>query len=229
MDKGKFLRQWKIVDVTKIKGVGIIGAGSIGSWVALSLAKLGVEDITVWDFDTVEEHNGPNQVYRVSDLGRPKVVALKEIISDLAGVEINIVEGKYDGDAKPLMICAVDDIKTREEIFDEFIYMNFDIERYWDARMGGEFTTIISLKPTDQTDIKEYREMLFPEEEAEELPCGERTVGYNTQFIADFLTNQIKCQAMKEDVFKRLDFSWKPFQFNGRTKDGKFYSTMVKE
>ena len=41
--------------------VTIIGAGATGSWLALMLAKLGIQDITVYDFDVVEEHNVPNQ------------------------------------------------------------------------------------------------------------------------------------------------------------------------
>ena len=35
--------------------VHIIGAGATGSWLALSLAKLGITNITVWDFDVVAD------------------------------------------------------------------------------------------------------------------------------------------------------------------------------
>lgn len=37
--------------------IHIIGVGAIGSHIAIQLAKLGIEEITVWDFDTVDDHN----------------------------------------------------------------------------------------------------------------------------------------------------------------------------
>ena len=43
--------------------IHIIGCGATGSWVALMLAKMGISNITCWDFDKVEEHNLPNQFF----------------------------------------------------------------------------------------------------------------------------------------------------------------------
>ena len=37
--------------------VGVIGAGSVGSVIAEGLARMGIERITIFDFDIVEEHN----------------------------------------------------------------------------------------------------------------------------------------------------------------------------
>lgn len=223
-----FLRQWKLVDLDKIPPVGIIGAGSIGSWVAFSLAKMGVQDITVWDFDTVEDHNGPNQIYRMKDLGNSKVKCLAEIIEDFTGNKIRAVNKKYDGTQKPLMICGVDSIGVRKQIFERFIDMKLKIKRYWDTRMGGEMTTIISLKPTDIDEVKEYKKTLFDDKDAEELPCGERSVVYNNQWIAAFMANQVKCFAMKQDYFKSVDFSWKTHSFSGKTAKGSFIHTLIR-
>ena len=39
----------------------LVGAGGIGAATALCMAKVGFECLTVMDFDTVEEHNIPNQ------------------------------------------------------------------------------------------------------------------------------------------------------------------------
>jgi len=220
-----FIRQWKMVDLSKIKAVGIIGAGSIGSWTALSLAKMGVEDITVWDFDTIEEHNGPNQMYKVEDDGRPKVEALFDIIKEFAGTEIHCECSKYDGTKKPLMICGVDDIEVRRDIFEDYIDNKYGIDRYWDARMGGEMATIISINPKSMTDSKRYKESLFTREETHELPCGERSVVYNNEWIGSFIANQVKSFAMKDDIFTHVDFSWKPYEFSGSTLAGEFMFT----
>ena len=37
--------------------VNIIGVGAVGSYIALQLAKLGIEKLIIWDFDVVDEHN----------------------------------------------------------------------------------------------------------------------------------------------------------------------------
>ena len=130
-----FNRQYKIVDVDSIPPIGIIGAGSIGSWVALVLSKMGAKDITVWDFDIIEPENGPNQIYKVSDNGRPKVEALRDIISEHTGNEIKINMDKYDGTNKEIIISGVDDITIRKDIFNSFIDMNMGIKLYIDGRM----------------------------------------------------------------------------------------------
>jgi shikimate 5-dehydrogenase len=59
-----FLRQLDIADPSKFKDkpVTVIGAGEIGAATVVALAKTGFENITVYDFDTVEEHNFPNQL-----------------------------------------------------------------------------------------------------------------------------------------------------------------------
>ena len=57
--------------------IHVIGVGAVGSYIALTLAKLGIKKLYIWDFDTVEEHNITNQVYNYNDLGKPKTLALK--------------------------------------------------------------------------------------------------------------------------------------------------------
>ena len=72
------------------KRVDVVGAGATGSRIVFSLAKLGVANIHVWDFDKVEEHNIPNQVFSLSDIGKFKGEALKEIVAAEAGEMQNI-------------------------------------------------------------------------------------------------------------------------------------------
>ena len=79
MDETRYHRQLDILDPKSMDvPVTIIGAGATGSFTALSLAKMGIRNITIYDFDTVEEHNLPNQFYRQCDLGKRKVEALRE-------------------------------------------------------------------------------------------------------------------------------------------------------
>src|SRR5215813_5940026 len=71
------------------KRIDVIGAGATGSRIVLSLAKLGLENIHVWDFDTVEGHNIANQAYGMGDIGKLKVDALHDLVKAQTGLSIH--------------------------------------------------------------------------------------------------------------------------------------------
>ncbi|HEY5274938.1 MAG TPA: ThiF family adenylyltransferase, partial [Coriobacteriia bacterium] len=57
--------------------IGIVGAGSVGSIVAEALARTGVKDVTLIDFDAVERVNLDRNLHAtVGDIGRAKVRVL---------------------------------------------------------------------------------------------------------------------------------------------------------
>ena len=58
--------------------VGIAGAGGLGSNVAALLVRSGVRRLLIADGDTVEPSNLNRQHYWPEDLGRPKVLALRD-------------------------------------------------------------------------------------------------------------------------------------------------------
>lgn len=58
----------------------ICGAGGLGSHIAMSLTRLGIGKLTIIDKDVVDLTNLGRQAYEMSDLGKPKVDALKAIL-----------------------------------------------------------------------------------------------------------------------------------------------------
>ena len=75
----------------KDSSVLIVGAGGLGSPVALYLAAAGVGRIGLVDFDDVDESNLHRQIlYGESDIGRPKLEAAKERLQE-ANPHIEIV------------------------------------------------------------------------------------------------------------------------------------------
>ncbi len=58
----------------------IIGCGSVGSTVAELLVRLGITDISLYDFDVVSSHNLANQMFMHSDIKRLKVDAVKDML-----------------------------------------------------------------------------------------------------------------------------------------------------
>ncbi|MDO4534558.1 MAG: sulfur carrier protein ThiS adenylyltransferase ThiF [Clostridium perfringens] len=60
--------------------VAIAGCGGLGSNIAISLARVGIGNLIICDFDIVEPSNLNRQQYFVSDIGKFKVCALEDIL-----------------------------------------------------------------------------------------------------------------------------------------------------
>ena len=58
----------------------IVGVGGIGSNVAYSLSRLGIDDLFLMDGDSVSNENINGQFYTSNDVGRFKVYALKNAL-----------------------------------------------------------------------------------------------------------------------------------------------------
>lgn len=75
----------EIVDTDLLKGkhVTVVGLGTGGSRVALELAKAGVGNFTLIDYDRLETHNISRYVKGISDLGRLKVNVVADMLLDI--------------------------------------------------------------------------------------------------------------------------------------------------
>lgn len=69
----------------------LCGAGALGSHLAEHLLRQGVRQLTVIDFDRVEQHNLGTQSYEEGDIGAFKVDALRSRCYRATGVEITVV------------------------------------------------------------------------------------------------------------------------------------------
>lgn len=58
----------------------IVGAGGVGSWVTSLLAQSGIKNFTLIDNDIVKLHNLNRSLFYTDDLGKLKIVALKDIL-----------------------------------------------------------------------------------------------------------------------------------------------------
>jgi len=77
--------------------VGIAGCGGIGSNVAMLLARAGVGNLVIVDFDRVETRNLNRQHYFSEHTGMPKVLALSSQIAGIrAGTLVEAIEARID-------------------------------------------------------------------------------------------------------------------------------------
>lgn len=63
--------------------VAVAGLGGLGSNIAVILARIGVGQLLLVDFDVVEPSNLNRQCYNISHLGMPKTAALKKQIQEI--------------------------------------------------------------------------------------------------------------------------------------------------
>lgn len=190
-------RQSRLVDSSILTcPLTIIGAGGIGSFTALTLAKMGFENITIMDDDTVEEHNIPNQFYRYKDLTNSKVEALKQIIHDFTKNEISISNYRFEKETiiswDGLWIMAVDNMVTRKNIYDLAYKHHNLITGIIDGRMGGQQAEVYTVNMQNRMERAAYKNTLWEEAETAQVPCTERAVIYNVLWIASTIANSIR-------------------------------------
>lgn len=105
--------------------IHIVGCGSVGSTIAENLARCGVKNMTLWDFDIVESHNIVNQMFTQNHVGKLKVEALKDILTDINPEIVDGIELKPDGWKGKLMsgyiFLCVDSIELRREIVEKHL------------------------------------------------------------------------------------------------------------
>jgi hypothetical protein len=157
------------------KSILVIGAGAVGSSIVLGLAKLGLENITVWDDDVVEPHNLSNQYpYGPDDIERLKVNALRQRVYEATGTEIAGHKKRYLGGRvyANLVFMCVDTMTVRKQIAQEGCQLNpkvewvFDTRVGYDARTSGRTAMSFAYRPFDLSEQAAYYEMLYDDAEA---------------------------------------------------------------
>lgn len=156
--------------------VHVVGAGATGSWLTMLLAKLGIEDITVYDFDTVGEHNIPNQIFEETDGddGVLKVDALFRIIRKFTGITIspkNMIVDKTTK-LKGIVFLLTDTMASRKEIWTNCLKYNPNIDMVVETRMGLRDGRIYCINPMNPEHVKAYEATLYDDGEAEVSACG---------------------------------------------------------
>jgi molybdopterin/thiamine biosynthesis adenylyltransferase len=187
MNQMDFHRQLDVLDQPRLARtpITVIGAGAVGSFTTLALAKCGAERILVYDDDVIEAHNLPNQWYRLRDVGRKKVEALRELVLDMTGVLIEVVPERFTGQgATEITLCCVDSMDIRIELWRQ---LHPRPALYIDARMGAEVGKVHCVGPFSSW----YEDTLYPSSEAHRAACTAKATMYCASGLAAFITSQV--------------------------------------
>jgi len=187
--------------------IALIGAGGIGSPLALALAKMGCKRLALYDPDTVEAHNLPNQMYRLSDIGRPKVAALAELLTDFAPLQLDVRQERVEAQTlRGVVLSGVDSMASRSGIWQGCVRYRAGIPLYVDARMGAEVCRVLTVNPVDPDEVRAYEATLHTDDDAAEDACTAQAIIYNTFAVAALVANQVKRYARGEPLERDVIF-----------------------
>lgn len=205
------MRQSAIVDQSRIatSDISIVGCGALGSAAAMALAKMGVNNFTLYDEDGVDEVNLPNQMYRTTDVGQFKVDALASIIQSYNTDAVVVSRNhNYTNQAlTSIVIVATDNMYARRVVWEQFCKQSTP-HIYIEARMGSEEGQVYSFTKTGWAggvnieDNDFYQERLYSDEQASQAPCTERAIIYNVFMVAALICRIFKARIHRE-VFPR--------------------------
>jgi hypothetical protein len=160
----------------------------------------------VWDDDILNEHNIPNQMCKPALIGRPKVEALAQLVHELTDVVITVDTRRYAGqNLEGVVIVATDNMAARQSVWKR-LKGSAKVPLLIDARMGAEFARIYTIRPASLEDGAFYSENLYPNEEAERLPCSARSIIYCPTVIAGLIALQIKLFATNQPIRREILF-----------------------
>lgn len=176
--------QEKLSDLTAT----VIGVGAIGRQVAIQLAALGVSQMQLIDFDTVEETNITTQGYDHEDIGQLKVDATAGAVQRVDPlIAVDVVADRYRSKHAigEVVFCYVDSISAREAIWRTASKRC----QFWsDGRMLGEVIRVLAA--ADPASRRHYPTTLFRQAEAQSGRCTAHGAIYAAAIAAGLMTHQ---------------------------------------
>lgn len=181
------------------KQVCLIGAGGIGSNIAVSLCRvLGRGTLVLFDPDTVEYRNLAGQNFSLDDIGKSKVGVVREQSYNFNPLLNEIShESNYDisSPVYPIMITGLDNMVTRQLVFSKWkgtVGNSCPSKECLliDARLSAEKWQIFCIQGNDEAAQKEYEDKwLFSDDEADSDICSYKQTAFAAQMCASFVTN----------------------------------------
>lgn len=192
MSHERQFRMKDIVPADRLAGldIAVIGVGAIGRNVALLLAQIGAESLTLIDPDTIEELNVGPQGFIPADIGAHKVFAVKWHVKGLnPDSKSRVIQDVYKPGQlsdETVIFCCVDSMRARAEIFNSELH---HLQFFCDGRMAAETCRILTVEPLKKF-IDHYRTTLHTDDEAIQESCTAKATCYCANIAAGFMVAQ---------------------------------------
>jgi molybdopterin/thiamine biosynthesis adenylyltransferase len=194
MDQSRHLGVYNIPYFTQ---VSLVGCGGIGSITAVTLAKMGVNFLELWDGDCVESVNIATQLHLVSGAGKRKVISTAELVYQVSD-EVRVLcrdQEVIDSTsfARPeIVISAVDSIQARQDIWKSVLKSG--PKWYIDARMSAEVfqMAVVCMGSSTGRDHYDARLMSLQESDVPEVVCTQKATFYCAAHAAGHIGAAVK-------------------------------------
>ncbi len=160
------------------------GAGGIGSWLSLFLARQEC-NIYLYDDDVIDETNLGGQLYASNHIGLSKADATAEVVNSFTGKLIDKL-GRYTPKSMtgPVVFACFDNMASRKLMFEDWL----DCPKrqiFIDGRMLAENFQVIAV--TADTIDRYAKEELFEDSEVEEERCSMKATSHCGAMIASYM------------------------------------------
>lgn len=184
VNNDRFARQSSLQndDRRKELKICVVGAGWIGSNSTYCLAKQGIENIKVIDFDKVEIENTWSQFYTEKHIGMYKVEALQQQVLEQTWIKIDIVKTKYKKTnikGYDIIILALDSLEVRKQVVEDAEWGQIIL----DTRMVKRICQCFSFYWFQKE--RWFQECYTADENAvQEVACTEKAIAHNALIMA---------------------------------------------
>jgi molybdopterin/thiamine biosynthesis adenylyltransferase len=141
--------------------VDVIGADAVGSNVVLALAMLGIDGIHVWDDSKVSSQDIAKGVYQASDLGKPRVEALRELVKRKTGCDIIVPHNEEADGSKPfgdVVFLLGGSIASRRSIWQNGIRNKLRTKLMIEPELGETELRVNVINPIKPAQVKLWEE-----------------------------------------------------------------------
>jgi molybdopterin/thiamine biosynthesis adenylyltransferase len=179
--------------------VTIGGAGGIGSWLCLYLARLECK-MYIYEYDTIDETNMGGQLFGVSHIGLNKAEGVKKIAELFTGESSNITcLGKFEEDSIVTDVCfsAFDNMAARKAMFNKWKSLE-NRKLFVDGRMLMQSGQVYVVMPGRE---EMYESTLFDDSDVEDQPCSAKATSHSGGFIAALMTAALTNHITAENDF----------------------------
>ena len=187
-------RQHDLINAATLahKNILVVGVGAIGRQVAIGLAAMGANNITICDMDTIDESNVATQGYSMSTVGTLKVNSLRYNLIDVNN-NINLYrdteawnpktykEKKFD-----IVFSCVDRMDVRRSIY--LYAKKTGVDLFLDGRMLAEMCHVFLYT---KDNIDEYEKTLFTDQEALPGRCTARGTLYMAGIASNLMLGKL--------------------------------------
>jgi len=179
----------------------VVGLGGLGSNLLWQLARTGIKNVIIQDYDRIDYSNLAGQLYTPHNIGEYKTEVSMGIACSLSpGVSITRYNYPFvAGNSKTHLFTfsCLDNMQTRKDVYKEWLSMinsmGFKTHRkkavLIDARCTVDYFCIYCVTSDNPYSMELYEKEFFTDEEADEEVCSLKQTTYLASMAASTMVN----------------------------------------